>query len=204
MVLEGRFVSLVPLEGLHAAELFSAASRPEIWRHMPVRGFTGIADVERWIDAARESARSGTEEPYAIVDNATGSAIGSTRFLDIKPAERALEIGWTWLAPAHQRTAANSESKFLLLAEAFESRDVLRVTFFTDADNGRSRAALVKLGAVYEGTLRLHRARAINNFERHSAVYSIIATEWRKVKFDLERRLSRPPRGAAYVSRSVP
>lgn len=171
---------------------------------MPVRGFTGLADIERWIETACESARAGTEEPYAIVDNASGVAIGSTRFLDIRPAERALEIGWTWLAPTHQRTAANSESKLLLLTEAFESRDVLRVTFYTDADNGRSRAALVRLGAVYEGTLRLHRARAINNFERHSAVYSIIAPEWRKVKFDLERRLARPPRAAAYVTRSGP
>lgn len=164
---------------------------------MPVRGFTSVADIERWIEAAREAANAGAEEPFAIVDNATGIAIGSTRYLDIRPSERALEIGWTWLAPAHQRTAANSEAKLLLLTEAFEVRDMLRVTFFTDADNGRSRAALVRLGATYEGTLRLHRARAINNFERHSAVYSIIAPEWRKVKTELERRLSRPPRLSA-------
>lgn len=194
MVLKGRFVSLVPLAASHAADLFAAASRPEIWRHMPVRGFTTIADLERWIEDARAAAEGGTEEPFAIVENATEIAIGSTRFLDIRPSERALEIGWTWLAPTHQRTAANSEAKYLLLREAFEVRGMLRVSFFTDAENGRSRAALVRMGATYEGTLRFHRARAINNFERNSAAYSIIAPEWRKVKTVLEGRLNRRPR----------
>ncbi len=193
-MLEGRFVSLVPLEARHAADLYAAAARPEIWRYMPRRGFTSVADVERWIVAAREAADSGSEEPFAIIDNASGTAIGSTRYLNLRPAERAVEIGWTWLAPDHQRTPANTESKFLLLREAFEVRDYLRVSFFTDAQNGRSRAALVRLGATYEGTLRSHRARAINSFERDSAVYSIIAPEWRKVKYNLERRLSRLPR----------
>ncbi len=194
MVLKGRLVELVPLDHSHAAELFTAASRPEIWRYMPVRGFTGIADLERWIETALEGARSGREEPFAIVDNATGVAIGSTRYLNIRPLERALEIGWTWLSPAHQRTGANSEAKYLLLREAFEVRDILRVAFFTDANNGRSRASLVRLGATYEGTLRYHRARAINNFERHTAAYSIIASEWRKVQTQLEGRLNRRAR----------
>ncbi len=190
-MLNGRFVDLVPLDHSHAAELFAAASRPEIWRYMPVRGFSSIADLERWIEAAHETARNRHEEPYAIVDVATGVAIGSTRYLNIRSSERALEIGWTWLAPTHQRTGANVEAKYLLLREAFEARDILRVAFFTDANNGRSRASLVRLGATYEGTLRSHRARAINNFERDSAAYSIIASEWRKVKTQLEGRLSR-------------
>ncbi len=193
-MIEGRFVSLAPLEAAHARDLFAAAARPEIWRYMPLRGFTSEADVERWIEIARANAESGREEPFAIIDNASGNAIGSTRYLDMKPSERALEIGWTWLAPERQRTPANTEAKYLLLREAFEVREVLRVAFYTDAQNGRSRAALVRIGAVYEGTLRSHRARAINGFERDSAVYSIITGEWRKVKTDLERRLSRPPR----------
>ena len=193
-MLKGRFVSLVPLAASHAADLFVAASRPEIWRHMPVRGFSTIADLERWIDEAIARAADGSEEPFAIVDNATGTAIGSTRFLDIEPLGRSLEIGWTWLAPAHQRTVANTESKFLLLSEAFEVRNYLRVAFFTDAENGRSRAALVRMGATYEGTLRLHRARAIDGFSRNSAAYSVVAPEWRKVKTILEGRLNRRPR----------
>ncbi|GAC1397838.1 MAG: GNAT family protein [Vulcanimicrobiaceae bacterium] len=203
-MLQGRFISLVPLDAAHAADLFASAARPEIWRYMPLRGFSTIGDLERWIAASRDAADAGTEEAFAIVD-ATGTAIGSTRYMNIKPLERAVEIGWTWLAPEHQRTPANTEAKFLLLREAFEVRDYLRVSFYTDAQNGRSRAALVRLGAVYEGTLRSHRARALNGFERDSAVYSIIAPEWRKVRTDLERRLARPPRFAtALINRTAP
>jgi RimJ/RimL family protein N-acetyltransferase len=193
-VLEGRSITLAPLAAHHADDLFAAGARPEIWRFMPIRGFTSVDDVHRWIDDSLASARGGREEPFAVIDNESGRAVGSTRYLDIRPHERALEIGWTWLAPAFQRTAANTEAKYLLLREAFEVRDMLRVAFFTDAQNGRSRAALVRLGAVYEGTLRMHRARAINGFSRDSAAYSIVASEWQKVKTGLERRMARPSR----------
>jgi RimJ/RimL family protein N-acetyltransferase len=190
----GRFVEVVPLERSHAADLFAASARPDIWRHMPIRGFSDQTAVERWIDSARYAAESGREEPFAIVDRASGRAVGSTRYLDIRFEERALEIGWTWLAGHFQRTAANTETKYLLLRQAFEERDVLRVAFFTDSQNGRSRAALVRLGATYEGTLRSHRARAINGFERDSAAYSIIAAEWPAIRTRLESKLRRPPR----------
>jgi N-acetyltransferase len=193
VILRGQTVDLEPLEHRHGADLFRAAARPEIWRFMPIRGFTGPSGVRRWIDAALEAAETGREEPFAIVDRASGQAIGSTRYLDIRPEERALEIGWTWLTPTYQRTAANTEAKFLLLREAFEERDMLRVSFYTDAQNGRSRAALVRLGATYEGTLRLHRARAVNGYSRDSATYSIIAPEWPSVKSRLESKLRRPP-----------
>jgi RimJ/RimL family protein N-acetyltransferase len=188
----GQTIDLEPLEQRHAADLFRAAARPEIWRFMPIRGFTSPGGITRWIDTALEAAAQGREEPFAIVERASGSAIGSTRFLDIRPDERSIEIGWTWLAPAHQRTSANTEAKLLLLRQAFEERLVLRVAFYTDAQNGRSRAALVRLGAVYEGTLRSHRARAINGYERDSAAYSIIAPEWPSLKARLESKLRRP------------
>ncbi len=188
-MLNGRFVEVVPLERCHAADLFVAAARPEIWRYMPLRGFSDLAAVERWIDAARYAAEGGCEEPFAIVERASGRAIGSTRYLDIRFEERALEIGWTWLGAAYQRTSANTETKYLLLRHAFEERDVLRVAFFTDAQNGRSRASLVRLGATYEGTLRSHRARAVNGFTRDSAAYSIVAPEWPALKTRLESKL---------------
>jgi len=191
-MLAGRTIDLEPLEQRHAADLFRAAARPEIWRHMPIRGFTGPSGIRRWIDAALAAAAEGREEPFAIVDRATGRAVGSTRYLDIRREERALEVGWTWLSPSHQRTAANTEAKYLMLREAFEQRSILRVSFYTDAQNGRSRAALVRIGAVYEGTLRLHRARAINGYARDSAAYSIIAPEWPSVKNRLESKLRRP------------
>jgi len=187
----GRFVEVVPLARVHAADLFVAAARPDIWRHMPIRGFSDLSAVERWIDAALHAAQNEREEPFAIVDRASGKAIGSTRYLDVRCEERALEIGWTWLAGPFQRTSANTESKYLLLRQAFEERDVLRVAFFTDAQNGRSRAALVRLGATYEGTLRSHRARAANGFSRDSAAYSIIAPEWPALRTRLESKLRR-------------
>jgi RimJ/RimL family protein N-acetyltransferase len=189
----GQTIDLEPLEQRHAADLFRAAARPEIWRFMPIRGFTGPSGMRRWIDTALEAAAEGREEPFAIVDRQSGCAIGSTRYLDIHPEERALEIGWTWLAPAFQRTPANTEAKYLLLRQAFEERGILRVAFYTDAQNGRSRAALVRLGATYEGTLRFHRARAINGYARDSAAYSIIAPEWPSIKSRLESKLRRPP-----------
>ncbi len=192
-MLYGQTIDLEPLEQRHAADLFKAGARPEIWRFMPIRGFTTPAGVARWIDGAQEAASAGREAPFAIVEKATGTAIGSTRLLDIRPEERAVEIGWTWLAPSHQRTCVNTEAKYLLLREAFEERLFLRVAFYTDAQNGRSRAALVRLGAVYEGTLRFHRARAVNGYERDSAAYSIIAPEWASVKSRLESKLRRPP-----------
>jgi N-acetyltransferase len=189
----GRLIELEPLEHRHAADLFKAGARPEIWRFMPIRGFGNEPAVTRWIETALEAAASGRELPFAIIDRATGAAIGSTRYLDIRPEERSLEIGWSWITPAHQRTPVNTEAKYLLLRHAFEERLALRVAFYTDAQNGRSRAALVRLGAVYEGTLRLHRARAINRYERNSAAYSIIAPEWPSVKARLEAKLRRPP-----------
>jgi RimJ/RimL family protein N-acetyltransferase len=193
-MLTGTLVDLVPLHPSHAAELFEAGRDPELWRYMPISGLDSSAAVERWIDEAQAAESAGTEQPFAVVERHTGRAVGSTRYLDVKPDERALEIGWTWLEPRVQRSGLNREAKFLLLRHAFETLGVLRVAFFTDAENGRSRSALVRLGATYEGTLRLHRARARNNFARNSAAYSIIAPDWSGVKLRLELSLGKHAR----------
>ncbi len=193
-MLTGTIVELAPLRPEHAADLFEAGREPEIWRYMPITGFDSQAAVERWIAEAQEAEAAGREQPFAIIELSTGRAVGSTRYLDIRPEERALEIGWTWLAPAVQRTGLNREAKFLLLRHAFETLGLLRVAFFTDAENGRSRAALVRLGTTYEGTLRLHRARERNNFARNSAAYSVIAPDWSGVKLRLELSLGRHAR----------
>jgi RimJ/RimL family protein N-acetyltransferase len=193
-MLTGSFVGLTPLRPEHAAELFEAGREPEIWRYMPITGFESPADVEGWIAEAREAEATGREQPFAIIELSSGRVVGSTRYLDIRREERALEIGWTWLAPAAQRTGLNREAKFLLLREAFETQGFLRVAFLTDAENGRSRSALVRLGATYEGTLRLHRARERNNFARNSAAYSVIAPDWSGVKLRIELSLGRHAR----------
>jgi RimJ/RimL family protein N-acetyltransferase len=188
-VLSGRLIELVPLDRSHAADLYAAGADADIWRHLPGRPFADVADVERWIEQAQQLAAQGRELPFAIVSKSEERAIGSTRYLDIRPEEKAVEIGWTWLAKAHQRTGANTEAKYLMLKHAFEDRGFLRVGFFTDAQNGRARAALVRIGATYEGTLRLHRARLSNGFARDSAVYSVIAPEWSSVRNRLEMKL---------------
>jgi N-acetyltransferase len=197
--MQGLLVELAPLRPEHAADLFEAGRDPEIWRYMPTTGFHSLADVERWVEEAQRAEADGLEQPFAIVELRSGRAVGSTRYLDIRPVERALEIGYTWLAPSAQRTGINREAKFLLLCRAFEELGMLRVAFFVDEQNGRSRSALVRLGATYEGTLRLHRAQPRNDFARNSAAYSIIAPDWPAVKMRLELSLRRHAR----LSRSV-
>jgi RimJ/RimL family protein N-acetyltransferase len=186
--LAGRVVVLEPLDHRHGSDLLAAAVDPDVWRYMPIAGLPDAAAVTRWIDKALAAQATGREEPFAIVERATGKAVGSTRFLDIRPEERALEIGWTWLAYDRQHAGLNLEMKYLMLAHAFEERAMLRVAFYADARNARSRTALRTIGAQYEGTLRLHRARPVNGFARSSTVYSIIAPEWPAVKAGLERR----------------
>ncbi|MGP6158999.1 MAG: GNAT family N-acetyltransferase [Vulcanimicrobiaceae bacterium] len=198
-MLIGSLVELTPLRPEHAADLFEAGREPEIWRYLPITGFESLGAVEAWIAEAEQAEAAGKEQPFAVIDLRTGRAVGSTRYLDIRPQERAREIGWTWLTPSVQRTGLNRETKFLLLRHAFETLGVLRVAFFTDAENGRSRSALVRLGATYEGTLRLHRARERNNFSRDSAAYSVIAPDWPGVKLRLELWLGRHAR----LTRSV-
>ena len=148
---------LVSLDQRHAPELFVAGSDPSIWRWLPFEGFRSIGDARAWIAAAREAASRGDEEAFAIIDRSSGRVVGSTRFMNIRSAERAVEIGWTWLSQPAQRTGVHLEAKALMLRHAFEDCGALRVEFFCDEHNGRARASLVRLGATYEGTLRFHR-----------------------------------------------
>jgi RimJ/RimL family protein N-acetyltransferase len=131
--------------------------------------------------------------PFAIVLRASGRAVGSTRYIDIRRAHRGLEIGWTWIGREWQRTAVNSECKRLLLEHAFEVLGALRVQLKTDARNTRSQRAIERLGAKREGVLRAHMVLA-DGFVRDSVMYSVIAAEWPSVKQGLERCADRPLR----------
>lgn len=202
----GSLAELVSLDQVHAGDLFAAGRDPSIWRWMPIPGFNSIDDVRAWIARAVDAAHRGSEQPYAIVDRARGRVVGSTRFVEIKREERALEIGWTWLAPEAQRTGINSETKYLLLRHAFIELGAVRVAFFPDEQNGRARASLVRLGATYEGTLRSHRVSS--DPYRNSAAYSIVACEWPQVRAIIEQRrlranqAQRPFRFSSLASRS--
>ena len=190
--LEGRFVALEPLEPRHHAGLVRVAdSEPDIWAYMPLDTAKGFAPRLAYI--AGENAR-GAWRTYAVRRLADGALIGSSSYLAIAPADARLEIGATWFMAAARGGAANPEAKLLMLGNAFRA-GFNRVEFKTDSNNARSRAALAKLGAVEEGTLRGHMWMPPNltrdkGYFRDSVYFSILASEWPSVRAALERRLA--------------
>ncbi len=190
VVLTGRHVRLEPLSQTHAADLFRAGTDPEIWRYMPRGPLRDQADTEQFIAEAEESTASGAQIAFAIVHGASGAAIGSTRYLDLRPRDRALEIGWTWIARAHQRTPVNTECKLLLLGHAFETLGAVRVQLKTDSRNQRSQTAIERIGGRREGVLRKN-LLLWDGFIRDSVYYSIVDDEWPAVKNRLLAMLDR-------------
>ncbi|MEZ4588317.1 MAG: GNAT family protein [Gemmatimonadales bacterium] len=190
VVLYGEFVRLEPLDHAHVEALLEEAQSDDIWRYMPVSRPESADAMTDMVDRAWKAASLGHEIPFAIVSEATGRAVGSTRFLEIRRPDRALEIGWTWLGEASHRTAANTETKYLLLRHAFEDLGARRVQLKTDGRNERAQRAIERLGAKKEGVLRLHRLMW-DGHVRDSVYYSVIADEWPEVKARLEGFLGR-------------
>jgi N-acetyltransferase len=187
-VLEGKIVRLEPLARRHEEGLFVAARDERVWRWMPYDASESYECFHAWLEDALAAASAWTEAAFATVDADTGEPVGSTRYLALRPEHRGLEIGWTWLAPAHWQTGANVEAKLLMLEYAFERVGCLRVEFKTDARNERSRAALAALPAQFEGIFRKH--MLVRGGERRdSAYYSIIDDEWPVVRENLRRRI---------------
>ncbi|MGA8841809.1 MAG: GNAT family protein [Candidatus Aquilonibacter sp.] len=198
--LHGAHVRLEPLSKHHIAALVGASSGDPsfyTWSAVP----QGEEQVRAYVEQALSLAASGRAVPFATVRQRDGVVIGSTRFFDLErwpwPPERrarsdaaydTCEIGYTWLAPAAIRTAANTEAKLLMLTHAFETWGVRAVTLHTDARNARSRAAIERVGGQFEGILRSHRL-AVDFIPRDSARYSILESEWPAVKERLARLL---------------
>ena len=190
--LEGSIVVLEPLTEENAEELREPARAPEIWEwlaHLNRR-----ERFDRWLELTFEAERAGTEGAFLTRERASGRAVGSSRYLNVRRQDRALEIGWTWLEPGAWRTGANVEAKLLMLEHAFETLGCVRVEFKTDARNERSRAALAALPARFEGILRNHMILP-DVGQRDSAFYSVIDSEWPEVRANLRRRLAGPPAG---------
>ncbi len=186
--LEGSIVTLEPLLPEHAEELWEAAQAPEIWTWL-----ANLNERERfdyWLELTFEAAAGGHEGPFVTRLNADGRLVGSSRFLNVRPVDRVVEIGWTWLNPSAWRSGANLEAKLLMMGHAFETLDCVRVEFKTDARNERSRTALAALPAHFEGILRNHMI-VPDVGQRDSAYYSVIPSEWPAVRSNLERRLGR-------------
>jgi RimJ/RimL family protein N-acetyltransferase len=190
VTLTGRYVRLEPLNESHVPDLAVAGNDEDIWRYMLYGTIRTEADMRGWVEDILSRQRRGTELPFAVIHLVSGKAIGATRYLEIRPEHRGLEIGGTWYAVAYQRTAVNTECKYLLLRHAFETLGCIRVQFKTDQRNERSQRALQRIGAVQEGILRNHMVLEDGTF-RHSVYYSIIASEWPAVKARLEAYLQK-------------
>jgi N-acetyltransferase len=187
--LEGSIVVLEPLTEEHAEELWEAAQAEEIWTWLAHIG-SSRDYFDGWLKMSLQSARDGVEGPFATRLRASGAVVGSSRYLNVRPHDRVVEIGWTWLTPGAWRTGANVEAKLLMLEHAFETLDCVRVEFKTDARNERSRAALAAIPAQFEGIMRNHMI-VPDVGQRDSAYYSVIAEEWPQVKESLRGRLER-------------
>ncbi len=187
VTLEGRWVRLEPLTVERAEELASVAAPEAIWRYLPV-AFTDVSVMRTWAETALGNREAGSELPFVIIERDSGKAIGSTRFMDIRPAHRGLEIGYTWLGQEWWRTKINSEAKFLLLRHCFQTLGCIRVALKTDLLNTRSQHAIERLGAVREGVLRQHMV-AQHGRLRDSVYYSILDHEWPAIRVRMEKSL---------------
>jgi RimJ/RimL family protein N-acetyltransferase len=189
VTLEGTHVRLEPLSLRHLPDLCAVGLEAELWRWTTTQVGTP-EEMREYVETALHWQTDGTALPFATVDRASGRAVGSTRFANVDRANRRLEIGWTWLGRAWQRTALNTEAKYLMLAHAFEQLGCIRVELKTDRLNERSRQAIGRIGATEEGTFRKHMITASGRL-RDTVYYSILDNEWPRVKQELELRLMR-------------
>ncbi|MCZ7581587.1 MAG: GNAT family N-acetyltransferase [Fimbriimonadaceae bacterium] len=189
ITLVGTYVRLEPLRADHAPALLESCRDQEIWRWMLIEQPTTLEAMQDWLSRALRDQDQGHALPFIQIDPPTGGVIGTTRYMDVRPCDRSLEIGWTWLAPTFRRTAANTESKFLLLEHAFERLGAKRVQLKTDVRNEMSRRAIERIGAQFEGVLRNYQRR-FDGTVRDTAMYSIIDADWPQARGALLSRLS--------------
>ena len=187
VTLEGGVVRLVPLGVEHVDGMCEVGLDPEIWRWMP-SAVNDRAGMEAFVQESLDMQKAGTGLPFATTLRDTGQVIGSTRFMNVAVAHRRVEVGGTWIGTAWQRTRVNTEAKYLMLRYAFEQLGCLRVEFKTHARNSRSRAAILRLGAVEEGLFRKHMVQGDGSI-RDTVYFSIVDDEWPVVKGRLEARL---------------
>lgn len=188
VVLKGRHVTLEPLREEHAPGLAAAIDpADDVWRWTNTAP-RGEAEMRQWIVDRQQDKPSGKALPFVQRDPRSGRAMGSTSLFDLNEKERCAEIGHTWLASPFRRTGANTEAKLLLLSYGFETLGLVRIQLVTDARNTRSRDAILRIGAKYEGMLRNHRRRLDGGF-RDSLYFSVIDREWPQTKAALVAKL---------------
>jgi RimJ/RimL family protein N-acetyltransferase len=190
VVLTGQFVRLEPLTEDHTASLAAVGMDESIWEYMPYGAMNNEDDIRRWVRTILDRRAEGTDLPFVVMHKASGRVAGTTRYMEIRPEHNGLEIGGTWYGAEFRRTQVNTECKYLLLRQAFEELGCIRVQLKTDSRNERSQRAIERLGAVKEGILRNHMILP-DGYIRHSIYYSIINSEWPRVKLKLEEMLAK-------------
>ncbi len=186
--LAGNCVRLEPLTAAHVPGLAAVGCDDRIWKLMRYGLIRTEEDMRKWVEKILESRAAGTDLPFAVIYLASGRIAGATRYMEIHPEDRGLEIGGTWYGLEFQRTAVNTECKYLLLQYAFEILGAIRVQFKADIRNERSWRAIERIGAKREGVLRNHMILP-DGVIRNSILYSIIDQEWPRVKEKLKRML---------------
>jgi N-acetyltransferase len=190
VVLTGKHVRLEPMTEEHTSALAEIGVEQPFWHFMLYGDMNSEGDMRNWVQDILARAEKGTDLPFVAVHLPSGRVAGATRYLNIMPKDRGLEIGGTWYGSEFQRTPVNTECKYLLLCHAFETLGCIRVQLKTDSRNERSQRAIERIGAVKEGVLRNHMILPDGHY-RHSVFYSILDTEWPNVKKRLEEMMSR-------------
>ena len=190
VTLTGKYVRLEPLTEAHIPGLTEIGIGQNFWHFMLYGEMNTETDMRNWVLDIMSRGQKGTDLPFAVIDLASGRVAGATRYLNMLPKDRGLEIGGTWYGVDFQRTAVNTESKYLLMTHAFEILHAIRVQLKTDSRNERSQKAIERIGAKKEGVLRNHMILPDGYF-RHSVFYSVLDTEWPDVKKNLEAMLGR-------------
>ena len=188
VTLTGNYVRLEPMTEAHVAGLAEIGVGQVFWDFMLYGNMNTEADMANWVRDILSRAEKGTDLPFAVIHLASGRVAGATRYLNIMPQDRGLEIGGTWYGLEFQRTAVNTECKYLLLKYAFETLGCIRVQLKTDSRNVRSQKAIERIGAKKEGVLRNHMILPDGRY-RDSVYYSIIDRDWPEVKTRLEAML---------------
>jgi RimJ/RimL family protein N-acetyltransferase len=185
VTLTGKYARLEPLDEAHIPGLAEIGIGQNFWHFMLYGDMKTDADMRNWVMDILRRAEKSADLPFAVIDLTSGRVAGATRYLNIMPKDRGLEIGGTWYGTDFQRTAVNTECKYLLMSYAFEKLRAIRVQLKTDSRNERSQKAIERIGAKKEGVLRNHMILPDGYF-RHSVFYSVLDTEWPEVKKNLE------------------
>ncbi|MBI1854622.1 MAG: GNAT family N-acetyltransferase [Chloroflexi bacterium] len=188
VTLTGRFVRPEPLSEAHVEGLAKIGVGQPFWNFMLYGEMNSVDDMRNWVRDIMARCVRGTDLPFAVIHLESGRVAGATRYLNIMPNDRGLEVGGTWYGPEFQRTVVNTECKYLLLGHAFEKLGCIRVQIKTDSRNERSQKAIERIGAVREGVLRNHMILP-DGYVRDSVFYSILDSEWRGVKNNLEKMM---------------